>query len=101
MTKDVLTILESHPLLECLYWYFNPLSIWMVCLLMVEMGAGTLLSRFIRRRRGEKVKVFTPTPIVIGLLGLVTFAGIYAWGQGENIFSIYLNVYRFLFGRGV
>jgi hypothetical protein len=101
MTKDVLTLLESHPLLECLYWYFNPLSIWMVSLLMVEMSAGTLLIRFIRRRRGENGKVFTPGPILIGLLGLVTFAGVYAWGQGENLFAIYLHVYRFLFGSGV
>ena len=34
MSKDILVMLESHPLLECLYWYFNPLYIWLVCLMV-------------------------------------------------------------------
>jgi hypothetical protein len=100
MTKDVLTILESHPLLEALYWYFNPLSIWMACLLMVEMGLGTLLVRFIRRWRGESIKVVTPAPVLVALSGMAVAATIYAWGQGENLFSVYMHVYRFFFGSG-
>lgn len=100
MTKDVLIILESHPLHECLYWYFNPLNIWMVCLLMIEIGTGTLLARFLRQRQGYNIKILTPMPIIIALLGMMIFAGIYAWGQGENIFSVYMHGYRFLFGGG-
>jgi hypothetical protein len=101
ISKDVLVIMESHPLMECLYWYFNPLSIWMVCLLMIEMGAGTLLARAILKRQDPAVKVVTTAPLATALIGLVAFAGIYAWGQGENIFSIFLHGYRLLFGSGV
>jgi hypothetical protein len=53
MTKDVLLLTESHPFPECLYWYVNPLSIWMICLLAIEMGLGTVLARTILRRRGQ------------------------------------------------
>ncbi len=101
MTKDVLMILESHPLIECLYWYFNPLNIWMVCLLLIYIGGGTLIARAWLRRSGRAVRVITPGPVVAALIGMSIAAGIYAWGQGENIFSVYMHGYRFLFGGGV
>jgi len=101
MTKDVLVMTESHPIVECLYWYFNPLSVWMVCLLAIEMGAGTLLSRAILKRRGEEIKVLTPGPFASILIGALLFGGIFAWGQGENLFSLYLDGYRLLFGSGI
>ena len=101
MTKDVLVMTESHPFLECLYWYFNPLSVWMVCLLAIEMGAGTLLGRFILKRRGREIKVVTLGPVASIVIGALLFGGIFAWGQGENLFSIYLDGYRLLFGSGI
>jgi hypothetical protein len=101
MTKDVLVILESHPLIECLYWYFYPLNIWMACLLLIEVGAGTLFARALMKRRGHTIKVITPAPVIAALAGAAIAAGIFAWGQGENIFSIYMHGYRFLFGGGI
>jgi hypothetical protein len=101
MTKDVLLLMESHPFLECLYWYINPLTVWMICLLAIEMGIGTLLGRWILKRRGHPIKVISPVPILISLMGALLFGGIYAWGQGENLFAIYLDGYRFIFGTGI
>jgi hypothetical protein len=101
MTKDVILLMESHPFLECLYWYFNPLTIWLVCLLSIEMGFGTLLGRYLLNRRGQSIKVFSLAPVAAMLIGAVAFGGIYAWGQGENLFSLYLDGYRILFGSGI
>jgi hypothetical protein len=101
MTKDVIQLTESHPFLECLYWYLNPLSVWMVCLLAIEMGAGTLLGRAILKRRGQPIKVVSVGPVAAIVIGGLVFGGIFAWGQGENLFSIYLDGYRLLFGSGV
>jgi hypothetical protein len=101
MTKDVIVSMESHPFLECLYWYFNPLSVWMVCLLAIEMGLGTILGRFLLKRRGQSIKVVSVGPILSILIGAIAFGGIYAWGQGENLFSLYLDGYRLLFGSGI
>lgn len=101
VTKDVFVLMESHPFLECLYWYFNPLTIWMLCLLAIELGLGTLLGRILLKRRGLAIRVISLIPIVAILIGTATFAGIYAWGQGENLFSLYLHGYRLLFGSGI
>ena len=101
MTKDVVVMTESHPFLECLYWYFNPLSVWMVCLLAIEMGAGTLLGRAILKRCGEQVRILTLGPLASIVIGALLFGGIFAWGQGENLFSLYLDGYRLLFGSGI
>jgi hypothetical protein len=101
MTKDVLLLMESHPFLECLYWYFNPLNIWMACLIAVQMGLGTMIAKYILGRDGDPVKVVTVGPVVLMLVGLLIFIGMYAWGQGENIFSLYLEGYRLLFGFGI
>ena len=101
MTKDVLVLMESHPFLESLYWYLNPMYIWLACLLAIEMGLGTLLARYVLVRRGQTIRVITAAPIAAIVIGLVIFGGIYAWGQGENLFSVYLDGYRLLFGSGV
>ena len=101
MTKDVLVMTESHPFLECLYWYFNPLSVWMVCLLAIEMWVGTLLARYILKRRGQAIQVVSVAPVAAIVIGGLVFGGIFAWGQGDNLFAIYLDGYRMLFGSGI
>jgi hypothetical protein len=101
ITKDVLVLTESHPLVECLYWYLNPLSAWMVCLVAIEIGGGTLLARYILKRRGEPIRVVSPAAAATILVGLVVAGTILAWGQGENLFSVYLDGYRLLFGSGL
>ena len=101
MTKDVFLLMESHPFLECLYWYFNPLTVWVICLITIEIGLGTLLGRYILRRRGRSMKVISLAPLAAIFIGAIVFGGIYAWGQGENLFSLYLDGYRMLFGSGI
>ena len=100
MTKDVLEAMGSHPIVESLYWYFNPLSAWVVCLLAVEMGLGTLAGRYILSRRGQAIRVVTFGPLAAIVFGAAAFGGIFAWGQGENLYSLYLDGYRLLFGSG-
>ena len=100
MTKNVLALMGSHPIVESLYWYFNPLSIWLVCLLTVETGLGTLAGRYLLKRRGQTIRVVTFGPLAAILIGGAVFGGIFAWGQGENLYALYLDSYRLLFGSG-
>ena len=100
MTKDVVVMMGAHPIVESLYWYLNPLSIWVICLLSVEMGVGTLIGRLILKRRGRETRVVTWGPIAAIILGAAAFGGIFAWGQGENLYVLYLDVYRRIFGSG-
>jgi len=101
MSKEVIRLTESHPILECLYWYFNPLNVWLVSLMVLEMGIATLIARAILKRRGQQLKVVTPAPLAVILGSLVFVISVYAWGKGENIYVIFLNGYRFFFGYGI
>lgn len=101
MTKEVFRLTASHPLPECLYWYFNPLNVWLVFLMLLQMGISTLIARAILKQRGKAVKVATTAPIAV-ILGSVFFViSLYAWGKGENVYVIFLKGYRFFFGSGV
>jgi hypothetical protein len=98
MTKDVLVLTTSHPLLECLYWYINPMFIFYSCLLCIEIGLAVLLGRGLLSRRGEEQDMVSPAAVaLIGAAALVMIT-IYNWGQGENLHSIYLEGYRHIFG---
>jgi hypothetical protein len=100
MTKEVLRLTESHPLAECLYWYFNPLNVWLVSLMVLEMGIATVIARSILKRRRREIKIVTPAPIAVILGSLVFVISAYAWGKGENIYVIFLEGYRLIFGSG-
>ena len=100
MTKDVVVMMGAHPIVESLYWYLNPLSVWVVCLLSVEMGAGTLIGRILLKRRGRDLRVVTLGPLAAIIIGAAAFGGIFAWGQGENLYVLYLDIYRRIFGAG-
>ncbi len=101
MTKEVLRLTESHPFSECLYWYFNPLNVWLVTLMTLEMGIATLIARRMLKKSDETVRVATKGPIAVIIGSLVFVISAYAWGKGENIYVIFLSGYRLFFGSGV
>mgnify|MGYP001823425500 FL=1 len=101
MTKECVRLLESHPLLECLYYYANPLNLWLVLLVALEMGLATLVARKMRASRGEPIRALAPAPLATIVVSLSLFIGLYAWGRGENAYVLFLSGYRTLFGAGV
>ena len=101
MTKEVLRLAESHPLLESLYWYLNPLDLWLLSFVIMEMGLATLIVRTNLKQKGEAVRVFTTGPVVTVLGSLVFAVSVYAWGEGENVYVYFLEGYRLLFGYGL
>lgn len=101
MTKEVLRLTESHPFVEALYWYCNPLNVWLISLTIFEMGIATMIARRMLRRRGRDIRVVTPAPVIIALASLVFVISVYAWGKGENVYVLFLEGYRHLFGAGI
>jgi len=101
MTKEVFRLTESHPLLESLYWYLNPLDIWLLSFVIMEMGLATLMVRTIVKQKGEVVRVFTFGPVATVLGSLIFAISVYAWGEGENVYVYFLEGYRLLFGCGL
>jgi len=101
MTKESVRLFESHPLVECLYYYLNPLNLWLLLLVVLEMAVATVVAQRLRSKRGAQKRVLTPAPIVTIVVSLSLFVGLYAWGRGENIYVLFLSGYRGVFGAGV
>lgn len=101
MTKEVWRISESHPIIECLYYYLNPLNIWLVSFMFVEMGLAALIIRPIQKRRGKAPVTGPAAALTVMLVSLAVAISVYAWGKGENIYVLFLSGYRVLFGAGV
>ena len=101
MTKEVLRLTHSHPFLESLYWYLSPLHLWLIMLMGLEMGAATLIARKILKNRGEMKIVTSPAPLIVMGVSLFLVIGAYAWGKGENLYVMFLEGYRILFGSGL
>ncbi len=101
MTKEVIRITESHPFIESLYWYLNPLSIWLISLMIFEMGIATLIGRSIMKRRNIAVEGPILAPVLTIVLSLTFIISAYAWGKGENLYVIFLEGYRAIFGSGL
>ncbi len=101
MTKESARLYTSHPLPECLYYFLNPLNVWLVLLIVLEIGVATFVVRAVRKRRGEDLAVWSAGPTATIVVSLGAFVGLYAWGRGENLYVVFLAGYRALFGSGV
>ncbi len=99
-TKECVRLCISFTFLESVYYYLNPLNIWLVFGVAAEMAFAEILCRQRLRKRGENVRVFSPGAVAVLLIGLFLVVALYAWGQGENVYVVFLEGYRFLFGPG-
>lgn len=91
----------SHPLAECLYWYLNPLNLWLGMFLLFEMGVAEMGCRVVLNRRGSALRVAAPGAVAAALGGLGLAVAAFAWGRGENFYVLFLAGYRALFGTGL
>ena len=93
-TKEVFRLSESHTVAECLYWYLNPLNIWLVSFMVLEAGLADIFCRFLMKRKGQAIRVANPQSLATVIASLVFAISCYAWGKGENIYVIFLAGYR-------
>ena len=94
-------MLTAFAIPEALYYYLNPLHIWLVLGIVAQMSLLELILRGRSRRRGEAAKGSSLPILAILVISLFLVVFLYAWGRGENVFSYYLEYYRVIFGAGV
>lgn len=99
-TKECIRLSISFSLLECVYYYANPLNVWLTFGVIAEMGFAELLCRQRLRRRGEDVRVLHPLPVAALVIGVALVVSFYLWGEGENAYALFLQGYRDFFGPG-
>jgi hypothetical protein len=100
-TKENIRLYISYSFAECLYYYLNPLSIWLFLGIVTQMGLAEMVCRWRQLKTGEEVKVLAPGPLAAFVIGLFLTVSLFAWGQGENVYVIFLAGYRKLFGSGL
>ncbi len=99
-TKECIRLSVSFSLFECVYYYANPLNVWLAFGVTAEMALAEMLCRQRSRRQGADIRVLHPTAVVVLLTSLSLVVSLYAWGEGENVYAIFLEGYRFFFGPG-
>jgi len=100
-TKEVIRVSESFTLLESLYFYLSLLSIGVFCVSIAEMGLSEILLRWRRKKQGENIRIISVPALLCFLAGISIVAFVFAWGQGEYSFYIFLRGFRKLFGPGI
>jgi hypothetical protein len=99
-SKECARLCISFSLFESLYYYFNPLNVWLAFGVIAEMALAEMLCRGRVQRRGEPIRVMHPVPLALFLVSLFLVVALYAWGEGENMYVLFLEGYRFFFGSG-
>jgi hypothetical protein len=100
-TKECIRMLGSFTLTESLYYYLNPLNVWLLLGIIAQMSLIEILLRRGRRKRGEEIRVLSVPVVATLVISVALVVGLFAWGRGENVFSYYLVLYKKLFGAGV
>lgn len=100
-TKECLRLLTSFTFLESAYYYFNPLSLWLFCGVFAQMGLLEMICRKKLKNQDREIKAIHPVAMAVFLVSLFLVVFLYAWGQGENIYVIFLAWFRKFFGPGV
>ena len=99
-TKECIRLSISFSFLECSYYYLNPLNAWLLLSVIAEMALAEIFCRAKLRARGEDARVLHPTTVAVLLISLSLVVSLYAWGEGENVYVLFLQGYRVLFGPG-
>jgi len=99
-TKECIRLCISFTFLESVYYYLNPLNIWLVSGVTAEMALAEMLCRQRSRSQGSDIRVLHPTALAVLLISLSLVVSLYTWGEGENVYALFLEGYRVLFGPG-
>ena len=99
-TKECLRLCISFSLLESVYYYFNPLNVWLAFGIAAEMALAEMICRQRRRSQGADIRVLHPIAVAVLLISLSLVVSLYLWGEGENVYAIFLEGYRVFFGPG-
>jgi hypothetical protein len=99
--KECLRLLTSFTFFESLYYFFNPLSLWLFCGVFAQIGLVEMICRKKLKNQGRDITAVHPAALALFLISMFLVVFLYAWGQGENIYVIFLAWFREFFGPGV
>ena len=100
-TKENIRLSISYSFGECLYYYLNPLNVWLVLGIVTQIGLVEVICRWKGAKGGEEIRILSPGALAAFVIGLFLVITLFAWGKGENAYVVFLSGYRDLFGSGL
>ncbi len=100
-TKESIILAGVYSVPEALYFYLSVIDLWLVSVIIAEMGLSELICRRGARKRGVQPKRGPAVAILAMVLGIGNFLFILLWDVGVNHFYIFMNGYRALFYSGM
>jgi hypothetical protein len=82
-TKECVRLSVSFSFPECLYYYLNPLNLWLLSGICAQMALAEILCRRQRRCTGEATRVLEP--VALGVLVASLFTAVSLFGAGTGI----------------
>ncbi len=100
-TKECIRISTAFGFVECLYYYLNPLNLFYLCFIAVQLGMAGLICAPRDLAKGRMAKKHTLMAFVALALGTCCSVLIYTMDRGEPLFWMFMNGFRNIFGTGV
>ena len=96
-TKEVIVLTGVYSFWESIYFYLNPVSFWVFCTVLAEIGLSEILCRRNLKKKGEKIKVLSVPALVALILGVGNFLFALLWDVGVHHFYFFQEGYKALF----
>ncbi len=100
-TKECIRVSTAFGFVECLYYYFNPLNIFYLCFVAVQISIAVLICSSKDKAAGLMTNKLTLTALASLVLGTCFTILIYVMDRGEPLFWMFMNGFRTIFGTGV
>jgi hypothetical protein len=96
-TKEVIVLSGVYSIWESIYFYLNPVTFWVFCTVLAEIGLAEILCRRSRKKKGEKIKVLSVPALIALVLGVGNFLFALLWDVGVHHFYFFQEGYKALF----
>ena len=95
---EIYNVSEVFSFFESLYYGLNSLALLTFIGTFAMMGICELICRYIMKRRGSRLKIITPIPVIGIIMFFITIYVTAIWGNGAHWFYLFLNGHIALFG---
>ncbi len=100
-TKECIRVSTAFGFVECLYYYFNPLNIFYLCFVVIQISIAVLICSSRDKAAGLITSKHTLLALASLVLGTCFTILIYVMDRGEPLFWMFMNGFRTIFGTGV
>jgi hypothetical protein len=100
-TKEVVVVAGVYSVPEALYFYLNPVVIWVFSAVVAQIGLSEILCRRRAKKQGKKIRVLAFAAVIAIILGVGNFMFALLWDVGVHHFYFFQEGYKAIFHPGL